>query len=74
MSLRNVDDAINKIISGAITGGVLAFRAGPRIAFKNSLIGGIFLGAIVLFEFLMVKKQKREMLEMQQEMYDKHMK
>ena len=47
--LRNTDDAFNKIASGAITGGVLAFRAGPRVAAKNALIGGIFLGAIVLF-------------------------
>ncbi len=47
--LRNTDDAYNKIISGAVTGGVLAMRAGPRIAMKNALIGGIFLGAIVLF-------------------------
>ena len=49
ISLRNTDDAFNKIASGAMTGGILAFRAGPRIAFKNGLIGGIFLGAIVAF-------------------------
>ncbi len=57
--LRNTDDAYNKIISGAVTGGVLAMRAGPRIAMKNALIGGIFLGAIVLFEIIMVKYQKK---------------
>jgi len=49
IGLRNTDDAFNKIASGAITGGALAMRAGPRIAMKNALIGGIFLGAIVLF-------------------------
>lgn len=63
--LRNKDDEINKIASGAITGGVLAMRAGPRIAWKNALIGGIFLGAIVLFEKIMTKYQKRQEIEMQ---------
>lgn len=62
IGLRNTDDAINKIVSGAITGGVLAMRAGPRIAMKNAMIGGIFLGAIVLFEVVMVKYQKRQEL------------
>lgn len=60
--LRNVDDPFNKIVSGAVTGGTLAMRAGPRIAAKNALIGGIFLGAIVLFEIIMVKYQKRQEL------------
>jgi import inner membrane translocase subunit TIM17 len=46
--LRNVEDSFSKIASGAITGGVLAMRAGPRIAFKNALIGGVFLCAIVI--------------------------
>lgn len=40
-------------------------RAGPRIAAKNALIGGIFLGAIVLFEVIMVKYQKRQQISMQ---------
>lgn len=62
MYFRNTDDAFNKIASGAITGGVLAMRAGPRIAMKNALIGGIFLGAIVLFEIIMTKYQKRQQL------------
>ena len=62
IGLRNTDDAFNKIASGAITGGALAMRAGPRIAMKNALIGGIFLGAIVLFEVIMVKYQKRQEL------------
>ena len=60
--LRNTDDAFNKIMSGALTGGILALRAGPRIAAKNGLIGGIFLGAIVLFEVIMVKYQKKQQL------------
>lgn len=60
-----MDDPFNKIASGAITGGMLALRAGPRIASKNALIGGIFLGAIVLFEIIMVKYQKKKELEAQ---------
>lgn len=65
IGIRNTDDAFNKIASGAVTGGALAIRAGPRIAMKNALIGGIFLGAIVLFEVIMIKYQKRQELEMQ---------
>lgn len=65
IGLRNTDDAFNKIASGAITGGALAMRAGPRIAMKNAMIGGIFLGAIVLFQIIMVKYQKRQELEAQ---------
>lgn len=65
LTLRNTDDAFNKIAAGAITGGTLAIRAGPRIAAKNALIGGIFLGAIVIFEVIMVKYQKSQQLQMQ---------
>ena len=65
IGLRQKDDDINKIASGAITGGALAWRAGPRIAMKNGLIGGIFLGAIVLFEKIAIKYQKRMELKEQ---------
>lgn len=65
IGLRQKDDSINKIASGAITGGLLALRSGPRIAVKNGLIGGIFLGAIVLFEQLTIKHQKRMELKEQ---------
>ncbi len=37
---------INQIIAGGVTGGLLAFRAGRRIAFKNAVFGALFLGAI----------------------------
>ena len=65
IAIRNKDDAFNKIAAGAITGGMLAFRAGPRIAWKNALFGGIFLGAIVLFDIIMQKYQKRQMISAQ---------
>lgn len=62
IALRNRDDGFNKIAAGAITGGTLAFRAGPRIAWKNALFGGIFLAAIVFFDMFMQKHQKRQMI------------
>ena len=43
---RQVDDPWNAIVSGFITGGVLAFRSGPQAAFKNALIGGVMLTLI----------------------------
>jgi hypothetical protein len=36
------------ITAGAVTGGLLAFRAGARVAFKNAVIGGIFLAVIAV--------------------------
>ena len=62
IAIRNTDDGINKIAAGFITGGTLAFRAGPRIAWKNALFGGIFLSAIVVFDIFMQKHQKRQMI------------
>jgi import inner membrane translocase subunit TIM17 len=46
ISLRNKEDVINQIVAGGVTGGLLAFRAGRRIAFKNAVFGALFLAAI----------------------------
>ncbi|CAM9725209.1 unnamed protein product [Chrysoparadoxa australica] len=43
---RQKEDPWNSIISGAVTGGVLALRAGPKTAMKNAAIGGVLLAAI----------------------------
>jgi import inner membrane translocase subunit TIM17 len=59
IKLRNVEDGPNKIMAGAVTGGVLAIRAGPRVAMKNAIIGGIFLAAIVVGEIMMIRRQKK---------------
>jgi len=40
---RQKDDPWNAVISGFITGGVLAIRGGASVAFKNALIGGFIL-------------------------------
>lgn len=44
--LRNKEDFLNPIAGGFLTGGVLAIRAGTRIAFRNAIMGGIILGMI----------------------------
>jgi import inner membrane translocase subunit TIM17 len=44
--LRKKEDPWNAIISGAATGGLLAARAGPKVAAKNAAFGGIILAAI----------------------------
>ena len=46
MAIRQKDDPINPIASGAITGGVLAARGGWRAAGKSAAIGGILLAVI----------------------------
>ncbi len=39
-------DSINAIASGALTGGLLAARAGGRAIFRNAIVGGVLLAAI----------------------------
>jgi len=43
---RKKDDAMNAIAAGFMTGGMLAWRAGWRSAFKNACIGGVLLAMI----------------------------
>lgn len=48
ISIRKEEGPLNQIVAGAVTGGLLAFRAGARVAFKNAVIGGMILGSIVV--------------------------
>jgi len=43
---RKKDDPLNAIMAGFCTGGVLAWRAGWRVASKNAVIGGVLLALI----------------------------
>jgi hypothetical protein len=45
-AIRGKEDPVNAIASGAITGGVLAIRSGPRAAGKSALVGGVLLALI----------------------------
>jgi import inner membrane translocase subunit TIM17 len=45
-AMRHKEDPWNAILSGALTGGVLAARAGHRAVIRNALVGGVFLAAI----------------------------
>mmetsp|Transcript_50998 Transcript_50998/g.77508 ORF Transcript_50998/g.77508 Transcript_50998/m.77508 type:complete len:103 (+) Transcript_50998:151-459(+) len=44
--IRNHDDELNPIAAGAFAGGLLAFRSGAKIAFRNAILGGLILGCI----------------------------
>jgi Tim17/Tim22/Tim23/Pmp24 family len=44
--LRKKDDPANAVIGGALTGYLLAFRGGQKVALKNAAIGGFILLAI----------------------------
>ena len=57
IGIRKEEGAINQIIAGAVTGGLLAFRSGARVAFKNAIFGGMILGSIVIVERLIMKYQ-----------------
>jgi len=43
---RMKEDPYNSIMSGALTGGIIALRAGPRAIARNALMGAILLGLI----------------------------
>ncbi len=45
-AIRKKEDPWNSIVSGAVTGGVLAARAGPRAMASSALFGGIILAMI----------------------------
>ena len=62
IAIRKKEDAINQIVAGAVTGGLLAFRAGARVAMKNAMFGGMMLGSIVIVEKIMMKMQKKQEL------------
>ena len=53
--IRNKEDFMNPIAAGFFTGGILAARAGTRVAFRNAVFGGIILGWIQLVEQGMIK-------------------
>ena len=44
--IRKKEDPWNAIASGFLTGGLLAIRAGPRVAAQNALAGGVILAMI----------------------------
>lgn len=67
--MRQQDDHINPIASGALTGGVLAARGGLRAATRSAIIGGVLLALIEGVNVLVTKystEQMRKMQEMQE--------
>ncbi len=52
---RKTEDAWNAIASGALTGGVLAARAGPKAMARNA-IGGAFILAVIEGTMILVQK------------------
>jgi len=44
--LRQKEDPLNAIVSGFLTGGVLAARGGPRRALTSAAVGGVLLAMI----------------------------
>ena len=46
IQIRRKEDPWNAIMSGALTGGFLAVRGGPRMMLTSAVFGGIFLAVI----------------------------
>ena len=46
IQIRRKEDPWNAIAAGAMTGGCLAVRGGPRLIVQSAIIGGVFLALI----------------------------
>ncbi|CAJ0574580.1 unnamed protein product, partial [Mesorhabditis spiculigera] len=46
VAIRKKEDPFNSITSGALTGGLLAIRSGPRVMAGSALLGGVILAMI----------------------------
>jgi import inner membrane translocase subunit TIM17 len=53
VKLRGKEDPINSILSGGITGGLLAARTGPQTMIISATIGAMILGMIEGFSLLL---------------------
>ena len=73
--LRQKDDPYNAIVSGFLTGGILAIRGGLSVAFKNAFIGGVILmlieGVSVVVSSVAMRHQYQMMEAMQKEEMEK---
>jgi len=46
VAIRKKEDPFNSILSGALTGGLLAIRSGPKIMAGSAVLGGVVLAMI----------------------------
>uniref|UniRef100_A0A1I7ZMP8 Mitochondrial import inner membrane translocase subunit TIM17 n=1 Tax=Steinernema glaseri TaxID=37863 RepID=A0A1I7ZMP8_9BILA len=46
VALRKKEDPLNSIVSGTLTGGILAVRSGPRTMAVSAVLGGVILAMI----------------------------
>jgi import inner membrane translocase subunit TIM17 len=73
VGIRQEEGAVNQVVAGAVTGGLLAFRSGARVAAKNAVFGGLILGAMVVVERVMMKYNSIRARESQKEIVDQMM-
>ena len=55
VAIRKKEDPYNSIISGALTGGVLAARGGWRAAGRSAAVGGVLLAMIEGLQIALTK-------------------
>ncbi|KAN0029883.1 hypothetical protein ACTA71_008020 [Dictyostelium dimigraforme] len=65
--IRKTEDTVNPIAAGALTGGVLAARAGWKGSVQAAAFGGIFIGIIEAFQHMMQKRMQAQQEEMTQQ-------
>jgi mitochondrial import inner membrane translocase subunit TIM17 len=71
-AIRKKEDPWNSIASGAVTGGILAARAGPRAMASAAIFGGVILALIegmgIMFTKVMAQPSPDEVLAQQARM------
>ncbi|KAL7749698.1 translocase of the inner membrane [Sorochytrium milnesiophthora] len=63
--LRHKEDPWNSIMSGAVTGGVLAARSGMKASMQSAAIGGILLALIEGMGVLLTREQSKALYQNQ---------
>ncbi|CAD7946377.1 unnamed protein product [Amoebophrya sp. A120] len=68
--IRRTDDSWNSIMSGFLTGGILAARAGWKQAGKNAVVGGVILTCIEGVSALLMRSYQKTPREQALEMIE----
>ncbi|EFA79540.1 mitochondrial import inner membrane translocase subunit 17 [Heterostelium album PN500] len=71
--IRKKEDYVNPIAAGALTGGVLAARAGWKASVVSAAFGGAFIGLFEVFQHVIEKFNSQQKHE-QMLMYEQHQK
>ena len=70
--MRKKEDALNSVVSGFLTGYILAFKGGMKFALKNGIIGGILLGMLEGMQTINTSMIHRQANTIQEDMANRY--